>query len=93
MKVNTGKGCSNYDPAEERREIASAHAAGRMWTPGDPSSYPPATREEALQRLRQVAEGYNGYQRLAPELENAIIDALWDLGSQCPVCGLTIVPR
>jgi hypothetical protein len=21
MKVNTGKGCSNYDPAEERRQI------------------------------------------------------------------------
>ena len=36
MKRNTGKGQSDFDPAEERRQIKRAHDKGRMWSPDKP---------------------------------------------------------
>lgn len=54
--------------------------------PNDRGDCPPATREEAVKRLRAVLG------RISP-MEDKIINALWDGGSPCEQCGRTIVPQ
>ena len=54
-------------------------------------NYPPATREEALRRLRDVLEPEGC--RLTNREAGLVVDALWDLGSKCGRCGLIVVPR